>query len=76
MTKRKPMRREVRCLYRALLKEDGVMLDLHKMIGFYEEYNDLRDRVMSSQEAPGTLKNNLPPLKMPKYLQWAKQYLI
>lgn len=60
----------------ALLKESGTVLDLRKMIGFYEEYNDLRARVMNSAEAPSTLKVSLPPLKMPKYLKWVKQYLV
>lgn len=75
-SKRKPMRREVRCLYRKLLKEDGKILDLKKIIGFYDEYNDLRGRILNSREAPGTLKNSLPPLKMPQYLKWIRQYLI
>jgi len=74
--KRKPLRREVRCLYLALLKESATVLDLRKMIGFYEDYNDLRSRVISSAEAPSTLKVSLPPLKMPKYLKWVKQYLV
>ena len=74
--KRKPIKREVRCLYLALLKEGRTVLDLKKMIGFYEDYNDLRARVMNSAEAPSTLKVSLPPLKMPKYLKWAKQYLV
>ena len=71
------MRREVRCLYKALLKEDGVMLNLKKMIGFFEEYRDLRTRVLCSNEAPPSLKAGLVyELKMPKYLKWVKKYLI
>lgn len=76
MAKRKPLKREVRYLYLALLKEQGRTMDLRKIIGFYEEYEDLRNRALASDEAPKALKNNLPPLKMPKYLQWVKQYLI
>ena len=75
MKKRKPIKREVLYLYRALLKE-GKMLDLHKMIGYYEDYIGLRKEIMKADEAPQTLKVGLPPLKMPKYLIWAKQYLI
>ena len=74
--KRKPIRREVRCLYLALFKDKGNILSLSKMIGYYEEYNDLRARALASKETPMALKNNLPPLEMPKYLQWIKQYLI
>ncbi len=75
-SKRKPIKREVRYLYLALLKNDGAILNLKKMINFYEEYNDLRGRVLSSREAPSTLKVSMPPLKMPKYLKWVKQYLM
>ena len=74
--KRKPIRREVRCLYLALLKKDGVVLNLSDMVGYYEEYIDLRGRIINSQEAPSTLKVGLPPLKMPKYLKWVKKYLV
>jgi len=75
MAKRKPIKREVRCLYKALLKE-GKLLDLRKMIGLYEDYNKLRKKVLASDEAPQTLKVGMPPLKMPKYLKWAKKYLV
>lgn len=44
------------------------------MIGFYEEYNDLRSRVMNSAESPTMLKSLFLPLKMPKYLKWAKKH--
>jgi hypothetical protein len=73
--KRKPIKREVRCIYTALLK-NSKMLNLRKMIGFYEEYDKFRKRVHNSEEAPMALKNYLPPLKMPKYLMWAKKYLV
>lgn len=74
-SKRKPIRREVRYLYLALLKP-GAVLDLAKIIGFYDEYNGLRDRVMNSQEAPAALKRDLVPLSMPKYLDWVREYLM
>ncbi|KKM65191.1 hypothetical protein LCGC14_1493730, partial [marine sediment metagenome] len=45
INKRKPIRREVRCLYMALLKNNKGVRDLRKMIGFFDEYIDLRDRV-------------------------------
>jgi hypothetical protein len=75
-SKRKPIGREVRYLYKKLLKEDGRMLNLKRVIGFYDEYNDLRGRVLGSREAPYTLKIDLRPLKMPLYLKWAKKYLV
>lgn len=75
-SKRKPIKREVGCLYRKLLKQDGKVLNLKKIIGFYEEYNNLRSRIFNSDEAPYSLKVDLHPLKMPQYLIWIKQYLI
>ncbi len=75
-SKRKPIGREVKWLYKKLLKPDGSVLNLKKIIGFYDEYNDLRGRILNSREAPGTLKHSLPPLKMPLYLKWAKKYLV
>jgi len=69
------MRREVKYLYRRLLKKNGRVLDLKNIIGFYDEYNDLRGRALNNQEAPRELKYYLPAIKMPKYLQWAKQFL-
>ena len=74
--KRKPIKREIRCIYLALLKGNRSVLNLKNMIRFYEEYDGLRIRVMGSDDAPSTLKVSMPPLNMPRYLKWAKQYLI
>ena len=76
ISKRKPIRREVRCLYKVLLKEKGIIFNLKEMIGFFDEYQNLRDRVLRSDEAPPSLKAGLMyEYKMPKYLKWAKKYL-
>ena len=76
-SKRKPIRREVRCLYKALLREKGVTFNLKEMIGFFDEYQNLRDRVLRSREAPPSLKAGLIyDYKMPNYLKWVKKYLI
>lgn len=73
------MKREVLCLYKRLLKPNGKVLNLKKMIGFYEEYHDFRNRVLNSPEAPWPLKNEFkysPTVKMPLYLKWAKKYMV
>jgi hypothetical protein len=59
------MERKARCLYIALLKNS---CELRKMIGFYEEYNDLRSRIMNSVESPIMLKSLFLLVKTPKYL--------
>ncbi len=77
INKRKPIRREVRCLYMALLKNNKGVRDLRKMIGFFDEYIDLRDRVVRSGDVPPSVRAGLIfAIKMPKYLKWAKKYLI
>jgi hypothetical protein len=73
---RKPMGRDIRYLYLALLKKSPKRKSLKKMIGFYEEYINLRERAMNSPSAPSALKFNLPPIKMPEYLKWVKKYLV
>lgn len=70
------MKREVRCLYKLLLKPDGKVLDVRKVLEIYEEYSDFRDKVLGADEAPVVMKGYFPEMGMPKYLEWVKQYLI
>lgn len=70
------MQRELRWLYRALLKSDGQLVDIREIIGMYSRYNAFRKEIQESNIAPGTLKNSLPPVKMPKYLDWVSQYVV
>jgi hypothetical protein len=70
------MKREVRCLYRLLLKPGGKVLDVRNVLEIYEEYNMFRDKVLNADEAPAIMKGYFPKMDMPKYLEWVKQYLI
>jgi len=71
-----PMRRELRWIYKALLKPDGKVVEIRELIGFYDRYNAFRKEIQESNVAPGTLKNSLPPVKMPRYLEWLSQYIV
>lgn len=74
--KRKPIKREVRCLYKALLKEDGEQVSVTELVGHYLEYNAFRQKILNSRVASARLKANLPPLKTPKYVSWVQKYLV
>lgn len=69
------MRREVMWLYLALLK-DGETVNVSEIIKLYNKYNLFRKEVQSSNAAPSTFKNSLPPIDMPQYLNWIKKYII
>lgn len=80
-SKRKPVKREVKYLYKKLLKPDGRILNLKNVIGFYDEFNDFVKRVHTSEESPDALKSkfgwsSMSRLEMPLYLKWAKKYLM
>jgi hypothetical protein len=70
------MRRELRWIYKALLKPEGEVVNIRELISLYDRYNEFRKEIQESKVAPGTLKNSLPPLKMPNYLEWLSQYII
>lgn len=70
------MKREVRCLYRALLKPDQ-LLSLRKILQMYREWDAFRDLIDSTDEAPAAMKRIfMPQLDAPQYINWAKKYLI
>lgn len=66
------MQREVKFLYRLVLKNNGKISDLKQIFAFYNDYNKLIDLLKNNPEVPS--KTYLPSMKMPKYLQWAKKY--
>lgn len=70
------MRREIRWVYKALLKPDGKVVNVQELISLYDRYNEFRKEIQESDVAPGTLKASLPPLKMPNYLEWLSQYIV
>jgi len=77
--KRKPWKREVRCLYLMLLKNNGRIVNINKIIGYYNQYDNL---IQSKDDLdfPHTIKNGLvygkSGIKTPKYLQWSKKFLV
>lgn len=73
--KRIPVKREIKWLYRALLKPECVRVQVAELVGFYNEYEDFRHKVLSSNVAPTMLKNTLPVIKKPQYVQWVEKFL-
>jgi len=72
---KKSVRRELKWLYRALLKNEGKTINLNELVGWYDEYTNFRLRALKSDNAPSSLKVALPPINIPKYIQWIKQYM-
>ena len=70
------LNRDIRNIYLAILKDGGQSLDLRDLVKFYMEYMDLRGRIVTNASAPNRLKMIMPKVKMPKYLQWIRRYLI
>lgn len=68
------MQREVKHLYKLLLKGNGKISDLNKILAFYEDFGKLTDLIKNNPEAPGN--TFIPSVRMPKYLKWTKQYLV
>jgi hypothetical protein len=68
------IRREVKYLYLRLLKEQGKIADVKHVHNFYSTYGKLRMLLKLNPEVPD--KIYLPAIKMPKYLQWIKKYVI
>ena len=72
------MKREVRYLYLAVIDEGGRFRDIRKMIAYYEEYNEFKQRLVNDPDCPAAVKYAIagsPSLKLPKYLIWAKQFI-
>lgn len=70
------MRRELRWIYKALLKPCGRVISIKRVLGLYEQYESLRKEIGEDKDAPGSLKSALHPIEMPKYLKWISQYII
>jgi len=70
------MRRELRWLYRLLLKSNGRVVSIRRVLGSYEEYEALRKRLGEDEDTPGSLKSSLRPVNKPGYLEWVSQYVI
>lgn len=69
------VKREVRNSYLALLKSEGKMIQIRDLIRFYDEYDDFRGRLINNPAAPSSLKVQLPPIRVPQYVEWIKRYL-
>jgi hypothetical protein len=67
------MRREVKFLYLLMLKKQSVV-DLKTAYKFYNLYKKSHDLLIANTWIPGT--DYLTRVKMPKYLEWAKQYIV
>jgi len=70
------MRREVRNLYKALLRERYGIANLNEFIDAHNEYNDYRESVCSSPVKRKVIKIYLPTIKKAQYIKWAEQYLL
>ena len=68
------MQRQVKCLYKLMLKDRGRVANLKGIISFYDDYNKLTSLVKNNKDAPGAAFTYIPNIKMPK--QWAKKYLV
>lgn len=68
------MRREVRNLYKALLKEKYVTAVIEEFVYAFEEYNAYRESVASSAIKRRVIKVYLPAIKKPQYIEWAEKY--
>ena len=66
----------VRWIYKAVLRADGVMIDVRDIIDMYQNYSSFRKEIQDSPIAPGSLKACLAPVNMPKYLEWIKKFAI
>ena len=69
------MKRQVRWIYKAILKTGGVVESIDKQIAYYDSYGALRKQILEDEAAPSKLKVALPPINPPKYMKWIKEYL-
>lgn len=69
------MQRNVMWAYKAFFDKEGIR-SISEQIGYYERYNNLRDEVKNNPDAPQSLKVNMKPIKMPKYLKILKKHLV
>jgi hypothetical protein len=79
--KKATIKKNVRCLYQAILKNKRPV-KLKELVGFYYEYdelsikvNDLIKRVRNSVDVPFTSNVYMRTIKIPKYIEWIKGYL-
>lgn len=69
-------RREIRWIYKALLKPQRKVVNINNILGYYDRYETLRNDLEHDVEAPSSLKAALVQVKKPKYLQWISEYVI
>ena len=69
------VKREVRNSYLALLKSESKIVQVKDLIRFYDEYDEFRNKLLSNPAAPSSLKVQLPPIRVPQYVEWMKRYL-
>lgn len=69
------IKRQVRCTYCAVFK-NGEQLDLREIIGFYDDYNEFRKRILENKSAPSTIKTQILPVDVPQYIEWIRKFLI
>jgi len=67
------MKREVRCTYLAVLKENAMIVGVDELINFYEDYAKFRQKMLNNTAAPNSLKAQLQPISMPQYVEWLKK---
>ena len=68
------MKREVRNLYKALLKDRGITASVNEFIEAYDEYNTYKESVMSNSIKRRVIRVYLPAIKKPQYIEWAEKY--
>jgi hypothetical protein len=57
-----------------MLKQDRTVSDLNKIMAFYRDFEKLALLIKRNPETPGAIY--MPSIKIPKYLQWMKHYLV
>jgi len=70
------MKREVRNLYKALLRDRHMLAHIDDFVDAYDEYNAYKDSVASSVVKRRVIKVYLPAIKKPQYIEWAEKYRI
>jgi len=69
------MNRNVLWTYKAFFGKESIR-SISKHIQYYDRYTNLRDEINNDPDAPNSLKVNIKPIKMPRYLKWVKKSLL
>ena len=68
------VKRELYYVYRAIFRGEN-QVNIKKLINYYDEYNDFRQKILGDLSAPSTIKTQLVPIRPPKYIIWLKKFV-